>query len=96
VVEPSLHFERELKAAFDLIRQSGADNPAVLIRLLDALSSMAPMVHTERLPALSGHVELVHRTALAAHFVQRDQDDLTERYRQAMAVIEARSRSAAG
>lgn len=94
LVEPSLHFERELKAAFDLIRQAGADNPAVLIRMLDALSTMAPMVHSERLRSLRGHVVLVHETALAAGFVQRDEDDLTERYRQAITVIDARSGSA--
>lgn len=96
LVEPSLHFERELKASFDLIRQSGSDNPAVLIRLLDALSAMAPMVHSERLPALRAHVELVHETAVAADFVRGDQDDVTERYDQALADIESRLGSAAG
>jgi uncharacterized membrane protein len=96
LVEPALHFERELKAAFDLIRQSGAQNPAVLIRLLDVLTEMAPLVHHERLPALAAHVELVHCTALAAQFVQGDQDDITQRHAQATALLEARLGSAAG
>lgn len=90
VVEPELHFERELKAAFDLIRQSGAQNPAVLIRLLDALTAMAPLVHHDRLPALRSHVELVHDTALQAGFVQGDLDDLASRQARALLCIDQR------
>jgi uncharacterized membrane protein len=90
LVEPPLHFERELKAAFDLIRQSGADNPAVLIRLLDALTEMAPLVHHERLPALRSHVELVHDTAQQAGFVRGDLDDLTSRHARALVCIDQR------
>ncbi len=90
LVEPPLHFERELKAAFDLIRQSGAQNPAVLIRLLDSVITMAPMVHVDRLPALRDHAELVHETAKGSTFVSGDLADFSERYDQALAVIDAR------
>jgi len=68
----------------------------VLIRLLDALSAMAPMVHSERLPALRAHVGVLHETAVAADFVRGDQDVVTERYDQALADIESRLGSAAG
>jgi uncharacterized membrane protein len=94
VVEPPLHFERELKAAFDLIRQSGANNPAVLIRLLDTVTAMAPMVHTGRLPALRDHAELVHATAVSGSFVRGDLEDIDQRYTQARAAIDARLASA--
>lgn len=90
LVEPALHFERELKAAFDLIRQSGAGNPAVLIRLLDALTEMAPLVHHDRLVALRRHVELVHDTALHARFVTSDLDDLKSRHAAALMCIDQR------
>jgi uncharacterized membrane protein len=90
LVEPALHFERELKAAFDLIRQSGAGNPAVLIRLLDALTGMAPLVHHDRLVALRRHVELVHDTALQSRFVQSDLDDLVSRHARALVCIDQR------
>lgn len=90
LVEPALHFERELKAAFDLIRQSGADNPAVLIRLLDALTEMAPLVHHDRLVALRRHVELVHDTALHSRFVKSDLDDLVSRHAAALICIDRR------
>jgi uncharacterized membrane protein len=94
VVEPPLHFERELKAAFDLIRQSGAKNPAVLIRLLDTVAGMAPMVHTGRLPALRDHAELVHATAVSGAFVRGDLEDIDQRYTQARSAIDARLASA--
>ena len=94
LVEPALHFERELKAAFDLIRQSGAQNPAVLIRLIDVLTEMAPLVHHERLPALRAHVELVADTAAGAGFVGADLDDLVSRRAQAMRCIDQRLGSA--
>ena len=45
---------------------------------------------------LPGDVELVHETAVAADFVRGDQDDVTERYDQALADIESRLGSAAG
>jgi len=54
------------------------------------------MVHSERLPALRAHVELVHETAVAADFVRGDQDDVAERYDQAVADIVSRLGSAAG
>jgi uncharacterized membrane protein len=43
---PAVHLDRLVKHAFDLIRQAGADNPAVLIHQLDVIRRLAP-----RMPA---------------------------------------------
>jgi hypothetical protein len=66
----------------------------VLIRLLDTVSTMAPMVHTGRLPALRDHAELVHATAVSGSFVRGDLEDIDQRYTHARAAIDARLASA--
>jgi len=80
-------FERTLRAAFDLIRQSGADNPAVLIRMLDALASMAPMVEPSHRPALQHQADLVVETARAQSFVSGDLADVDARYQRTLAAL---------
>jgi uncharacterized membrane protein len=85
LVVPALRFERVLKSAFDLIRQAGADSPAVLIRILDALATMAPMVRPEHLGALRTQADLIVETARAQGFVSGDLADIDERYHRALA-----------
>ena len=44
---PPLRFERLVKTAFDQIRQAAAENPAVLIRILDTIRRMTPRMPAE-------------------------------------------------
>ncbi|CAB5031686.1 MAG: DUF2254 domain-containing protein [Actinobacteria bacterium] len=80
LVIPPLKFDRVLKTAFDLIRQSAAHNVAVLIRILDAISAMAPVVRPEHLAPLRKHADLVAETARAGSFVSGDLEDIEQRY----------------
>ncbi len=80
LVVPSLRFDRLIKTAFDTIRQAGADNPAVLIRLLDSLGTLVPMVLPEHRRAVSDQVELVMEMIRAAQFASGDLDDAERRY----------------
>ncbi|MEX0767437.1 MAG: DUF2254 domain-containing protein [Microthrixaceae bacterium] len=89
LIIPPLRFERVLKTAFDLIRQSGANNPAILIRILDALSAMAVVVHAEHLGPLRQQADLVVETCRMGHFVSGDKEDIEARYAIAVAEIEA-------
>lgn len=84
LVVPPLHFDRLLKGAFDLIRQAGADSPAVLIRILDAVTSMAPMVRAEHRPALRAQADIVIETARVSGLVSGDLADVDERYQRAL------------
>jgi uncharacterized membrane protein len=97
---PPLRFDRALRAAFDMIRQSGADNPAITIRLLDVLRRTAAEVRPEHLPALRAAVDQVLESAFATGPVGQDAVDLRERHRLAIDAIEARepgsAREAAG
>ncbi len=91
LVVPNLHFDRLLKGAFDLIREAGSDSPAVLIRQLDAVIAMAPMVMSNHLEALRSHADLVLETARAAGFASADLADLEERHATAVAALQARA-----
>ena len=44
---PPLRLERVVKTAYDQIRQAASDNPAVLIRMLDAFARIAPRMRNE-------------------------------------------------
>lgn len=90
LVVPPLHFERVVKAAFDLIREAGSDSPAVLIRLLDAVTAMAPMVMVDHVAPLRSYADLILETAHAATFASSDLADLAEHYRAAAAALDLR------
>ena len=87
LVVPALHFDRLLKGAFDLIRQAGSEYPAVLIRILDAIETMAPLVRAEHQGALRSHADLVVETARLNGFVSGDLADVDERYERALAAL---------
>ena len=88
--EPPLRFERAVPAAFDLIRQAGADNPAIIIRMLDALAVIADTVDPQFLPFLRREADQVLATSTATHPVGRDAEDINDRYRRTIDVIDDR------
>ena len=89
LIVPPLRFERLLKAAFDQIRQAGADNPAVLIRMLDSLETMGRLALPEHRSALATHAGLIIETARTSGFVSGDLLDVDERYQRTLAALEA-------
>lgn len=93
LVVPPLKFDRVLKTAFDLIRQAGASNPAVLIRLLDAISAMAPVVRPEHRFPLKKHADLVIETARLGMFVSGDMEDIERRYSLTSAALDDADRA---
>ena len=94
LVVPPLKFDRVLKTAFDLIRQSAANNTAVLIRILDAITAMAPVVRPEHLAPLRKHADLVMETARMGSFVSGDLEDIEQRYSRTMTCLETAAQTA--
>ena len=86
---PPLRFERAVRAAFDLIRQAGAANPAISIRLLDVIATTANDVRPEHRPALRAAADQVLAGASARGPIGQDADDIVERHLRTIATIEA-------
>lgn len=82
-------------AAFDQIRQTGAGNPAVLIRVVDAIARLAPYVRNEgqRIPLLE-QLDMIAIAAEQTVHMPRDQETLTTRYHDARRRLEAPPSSA--
>jgi uncharacterized membrane protein len=86
---PPLRLERVVKTAFDLIRQAVSDNPAVLIRILDAVRRMTPRVRTEGArQALMAQVDAIREAASTQVLVKLDRDDVEAAWRKIRAVAE--------
>ena len=83
--------------AFDQIRQAAADNPAVLIRILDAIRRLTPRMQTEpAVQALMDQADAVREAALTKVLVELDRHDVEAAWRKARAAAEASSVSVAG
>jgi uncharacterized membrane protein len=93
---PPLLFDRTAHAAFDLIRQSAADNPAIVIRLLDRLVDLAELVRPEFLDSLREQADLVLDSAVAARPVGGDAEVISDRHRQVVRAIASRTDAASG
>ncbi len=87
---PPLRLDRLVKMAFDQIRQAGADNPAVLIRILDSIRRINPRMQTEGARrALMAQADAVREAASMKVLVKLDQDDVEAAWRRARAAEEA-------
>ncbi len=74
---PALRLERVVKTAFDQIRQAAADNPAVLIRILDAIRRIGPRMPTEAArQALLAQADAVREAASTRIQVRLDREDI--------------------
>lgn len=83
LVRPTTSFGGLLDSMFHMIRQYGKGSPAVTLRLLEVLRTVAtcsddPARHTE----LRRHAELVYHDAMENTPNETDQADLRERYQQ--------------
>jgi uncharacterized membrane protein len=85
---------RLVKQAFDQIRQAGADNPAVLIRMLSTIGRLAPKLQrTEDRNALIEQAAAVWETANTRPLVKMDREDIEaawQKTRTALAALEVR------
>lgn len=82
LVRPVTTFGGLLDSMFHMIRQYGKGSPAVTIRLLEVLRSVATcMDDPERHREIHRHAEMIYHDALENTPNNRDQADLTERYR---------------
>jgi len=87
--------ERLVKTAFDQIRQAAAENPAVLIRILDTIRRMTPRMRTEDArQALMAQADAVREAASTKVLVKLDRDDVEAAWRRARPAAEASSVSA--
>ena len=93
---PPLRLERLVKMAFDQIRQAAADNPAVLIRILDAIRRLIPRMRTEAARrALIAQADAVREAASMKVLVKLDRDDVEAAWRRAQPAAEIPPESAA-
>jgi uncharacterized membrane protein len=90
LVERPVPFSRQIKAAYDMLRQAGAANPAVIIRMLDDLATLARHVDAAHLDDVDAQAEAVLASGLARHPVAADADEIRRRYRTVAGVIAAR------
>ena len=87
---PPLRLERLVKTAFDQIRQAGAHNPAVSIRLLQTFARLAEQSESQNLrQALSDQTEAVWEATSATGFVKADRADIEAAYRRARVALGA-------
>jgi len=89
VRQRELKLARLVKQAFDQVRQAGADNPAILIRLLNTIGRIAPRFPDgEGRTALMEQADAVWETAAARNLVKMDRDDIEAAWRQTEDVLQ--------
>jgi uncharacterized membrane protein len=92
---PPLRLERLVKMAFDQIRQAAADNPAVLIRILDTIRRISPRMPTDAAQhALLFQADAVWEAASTKVLATVDRDDVETAWRRARPATEVSSVSA--
>jgi uncharacterized membrane protein len=72
---PAIRLERLVKHAFDLIRQAGAQNPAVLIHQLDVIRRLAPRMPVPAKQMLAEQARAIRDTEMS-NIVALDRNDI--------------------
>lgn len=90
LVERTVPFDRQVKAAYDMLRQAGAGNPAVVIRLLDDLATLARHVESVHLGSVESQADATLAGALLRSPVPADAADVEERHARVGAVVAER------
>jgi uncharacterized membrane protein len=81
---PPVQLERLIKMGFDQIRQAAADNPAVLVRMLQTIRRIAPrMKQNESRLALMEQADAIRESAASRNLVKIDRDDIEAAWRRA-------------
>jgi uncharacterized membrane protein len=85
-----LRIERLLRIGFDQIRQAAADNPAVLIRMLDVIRRIAPRMPTgPAREALRAEVDAIREASAAKVLIQLDRNDVEAAWQRASDALAA-------
>jgi uncharacterized membrane protein len=85
-----VRIERVVRLAFDQIRQAAADNPAVLIRILDVIRRVASLMPTEAArEALRDEADAVREAGAAKVLIQLDRRDVEAAWHAADAAVRA-------
>lgn len=88
LIELPVKFPRLVDASFDMIRQSGADQVAILIRILQNFIRMAPYFKTlEQRTAIMRQVVAIRELAELQSFTQTDLRDIMVLYRQLVEML---------
>jgi uncharacterized membrane protein len=88
VLQRSIHFSRLVKGAFETIRQSSTNNPAVKIRLLQTFASLRPHLTTDQqVAAVREQAEAVWQMASQETLTAIDREDFKVSYDTAMSVL---------
>lgn len=81
LVAPSVDYDGLVDAMFHMIRQNGSGSTAVMIRMLDVLTSVVSCEHDiTRQQTLTRHAELVVSDAIRTIMASADQDAIKERH----------------
>ncbi len=81
---PPLRLERLIKMGFDQIRQAAADNPAVLIRMLQTIGRIAPRMKQEGpRRAFMEQATAIRESAASRILVKIDRDDIEAAWQRA-------------
>ncbi len=84
IIKAPLKFPRLVSAAFDMIREAGAGNPAILIRLLQNFIRMAPhLKNDEQRAAILRQVTAIREHTNLQSLTQTDLNDVIEFYNKA-------------
>jgi uncharacterized membrane protein len=90
LIETDPSYSRMVNRAFDKIRQSSRGMPAVIIRMLDALTSVASEVTSpEQLRVLTRQAAMILQSAEESVPEENDREDIRVRYRRLMALEES-------
>lgn len=85
-----LRIERLLRIAFDQIRQAAADNPAVLIRMLDVIRRIAPRMPTDAArECLRAQADAIREASAAKVLIQLDRRDVEAAWQRATDALPA-------
>jgi uncharacterized membrane protein len=87
VMQPTTTFDGMVDASFNQIRQMGASNPAILIRLADRLGQLVVNAPDACVPTLARHLDLVESTAVDAITHQADCIAIKDRVEAARAPV---------
>ncbi len=89
LIESDPSYARMVNRAFDKVRQAGRGMPAVIIRLLDALSAiMESTVSVEQRRILVRQAEMILRSALESVPDPHDLEDIGSSYQRAVRLID--------
>jgi uncharacterized membrane protein len=85
-----LRVERLLRIGFDQIRQAAADNPAVLIRMLDVIRRIAPRMPTDAArEALRAEADAIREASVSKVLMQLDRKDVEAAWQRAADALPA-------